>query len=200
MDQGEWPLSRVEETVNSLTKYGKPIYITEISVLSGEHGRSLSTVNRAEMQEMSGQFDSMSDKAKGTLSADATTKLAADAKSLLDPNRTDEAVSILKRLEKTAAQLQDSGLKDAALSEIKKSETWASTPEGEKRQADYTENLYKLLHNNPHVHCITWWDMSDKDSWKMAPRGWFRADGSPKPVVDRMKRLFDEWKQGAAER
>jgi GH35 family endo-1,4-beta-xylanase len=53
--------------------------------------------------------------------------------------------------------------------------------------------VYRLLHNNAHVQGITWWDLSDKNSWKDAPRGWFRADGSPKPVVAAMSKLFAQW-------
>jgi GH35 family endo-1,4-beta-xylanase len=219
MDQGEWPLERVEETVNKLAKYGKPIYITEISVLSGEHGRTISQVNHQQIQKMSDDFEQLLQKTQPTAevgamttSADdanvrAMTTLADDAKILADPKhaeeqakiqaepkRAEDDVTLFKEMKDAAAQLTDKTLKEQVLKELTNS-AWASTPEGEQRQADYTVNLYKLLHDNPHVQGITWWDMSDEKSWKLAPRGWFRTDGTPKPVVARMQELFKEWQQ-----
>ena len=37
MTQGEWPLAKVQKIVQELSKYGKPLYISEISVVSGDH-------------------------------------------------------------------------------------------------------------------------------------------------------------------
>jgi hypothetical protein len=83
---------------------------------------------------------------------------------LADKKRAEDDVTLFKEMEHTASNLKDKTLKEQVLKTITQSETWASTPEGEQRQADYTVNLYKLLHDNPHVQGITWWDMSDKNS------------------------------------
>jgi endo-1,4-beta-xylanase len=122
MTQGEWPLERVQQIINNLSKYGKPIYISEISVLSGEH------------------------------------RIGHDRKEPSD-------------------------------------KPWPSTADGEKRQAEYTEKLYKLLYSNKNVEGITWWDLSDKNSWQGAPRGLLRDDMSHKPAYDVLHNLIShEWR------
>lgn len=68
--------------------------------------------------------------------------------------------------------------------------TWPSTPEDEARQADYVASFYTLLFSHPAVQAITWWDFSDRDSWKGAPSGFVRRDMSPKPVYDRLMALI----------
>lgn len=37
MTQGEWPLERIDYLLKRLGRYGKPVFVTEISVLSGDH-------------------------------------------------------------------------------------------------------------------------------------------------------------------
>ncbi|BCW97162.1 MAG: endo-1,4-beta-xylanase [Fimbriimonadales bacterium] len=69
---------------------------------------------------------------------------------------------------------------------------WQSTPDGEQRQADYVERFYTLLFAHPAVDAITWWDLSDRFAWQGAPAGLLRADLSPKPAYERVKRLVRE--------
>jgi GH35 family endo-1,4-beta-xylanase len=68
--------------------------------------------------------------------------------------------------------------------------SWPSTPEGEAIQADYVENLYRVLFSHPRVEAITWWDLSDLNAWMGAPAGLLRADMSPKPAYERLKSLI----------
>jgi GH35 family endo-1,4-beta-xylanase len=69
---------------------------------------------------------------------------------------------------------------------------WPSTPEGERAQAAYVERLYTLLFSHPAVEAITWWDLSDREAWMGAPAGLVRADLSPKPAYERLRRLIRE--------
>jgi len=69
---------------------------------------------------------------------------------------------------------------------------WASTPEGEQRQATETARFYTVLFSHPAVEAITWWDFSDQGAWQQAPAGWLRADMTPKPVFETLKRLIKE--------
>ncbi len=193
MDQGNWPLSRVEETINKLAKYGKPIYITEISVLSGAYGSSMSQVNHQQITKMSADFNKMKNDKLSVADVNAIDMLSRDADSLVKQTFKGEDITVEDHMLAEAKTLSDPSLRDKVTKEIESACTWADTPQGEIAQADYTENLYKLLHSNPHVQGITWWDLSDKNSWKHAPRGWFREDGSPKPVVARMEKLFRQW-------
>jgi endo-1,4-beta-xylanase len=66
---------------------------------------------------------------------------------------------------------------------------WASTADGEKRQADDVERLYTLLFSHPAVAGVTWWDFSDRGAWQGAPAGLLRADMSPKPAYGRLREL-----------
>jgi GH35 family endo-1,4-beta-xylanase len=59
---------------------------------------------------------------------------------------------------------------------------WASTPEGEKRQADDVVRFYTVLFSHPAVEAITWWDFTDQNSWQGAPCGFLRHDMTPKPA------------------
>ena len=123
MTQGEWPLVRILYILKRLSKYERPIYVTEISIISGEY------------------------------------KLAPPGGVLHD---------------------------------------WISTADGEKRQAEYVEKLYKFLFSRCEVFGITWWDLSDKDAWEGAPRGLLRADMSPKPAFIRLEKLVhDDWRTKA---
>ncbi len=67
---------------------------------------------------------------------------------------------------------------------------WPSTPEGEAIQAEYVENLYRVLFSHPRVEAITWWDLSDLNAWMGAPAGLLRADMSPKPAYERLRTLI----------
>ena len=67
---------------------------------------------------------------------------------------------------------------------------WHTTPDGEKAQADYAEQLYTVLFSHPAVEAITWWDFSDNGAWQGAPAGLVRSDMSPKPLYERLMTLF----------
>jgi endo-1,4-beta-xylanase len=78
------------------------------------------------------------------------------------------------------------------------SKSWPSTPDGEKRQADYVEKLYTILFSHPSVQGIGWWNFVDGD-WDRNPGGLLRADLSPKPAYERLYHLIQEkWRTQAA--
>jgi len=66
---------------------------------------------------------------------------------------------------------------------------WKTTPEGEKYQAEEVVRFYTMLFSHPAVEAITWWDFSDYHAWQGAPAGFLRADMSPKPAYDALKKL-----------
>ena len=121
MTQGIWPLARVQYIIKKLSRFHRPMYVTEISVLSG------------------------------------------------DPRVGDDSGHLAKH--------------------------WPSTADGEKLQAEYVEQLYTLLFSNPSVQGLTWWDLSDKNSWQKAPRGLLRDDMSAKPAYSRINDLIrNQWR------
>jgi endo-1,4-beta-xylanase len=70
---------------------------------------------------------------------------------------------------------------------------WASTPDGEARQAEEVVSHYKTLMSHPLVEAITWWDLSD-GAWLNAPSGLLRRDHTPKPAYDELLKLVKgEW-------
>ena len=72
--------------------------------------------------------------------------------------------------------------------------SWPSTPEGEARQADEIERHYRSLVGHPSVEAITYWGITDAGAWLGAPIGLVRADGTPKPAYDALRRLVkEEW-------
>ena len=71
---------------------------------------------------------------------------------------------------------------------------WPSTPEGEARQADEVERHYRSLVSHPSVEAITYWGITDAGAWLGAPIGLVRADGTPKPSYQALRRLVKgEW-------
>jgi GH35 family endo-1,4-beta-xylanase len=64
----------------------------------------------------------------------------------------------------------------------------------EAAQADYAVKFYRVCFAHPAMKAITWWDLSDQGSW-LPGGGMLRADMSPKPVYEQLKRLIhEEWK------
>ena len=63
----------------------------------------------------------------------------------------------------------------------------------EAAQADYAVKFYRVCFAHPAMRAITWWDLSDQHSW-LQGGGMLRADMTPKPVYEQLKRLIhDEW-------
>lgn len=63
----------------------------------------------------------------------------------------------------------------------------------EAAQADYAEKFYRICYAHPAVKAITWWDLSDQGAWQKGG-GLLRADMSPKPAYEQLRRLIrNEW-------
>ncbi len=63
----------------------------------------------------------------------------------------------------------------------------------EAAQADYAAKFYRVCFAHPAVAGITWWDLCDTGSW-LKGGGMVRADLSPKPVYEALRRLIhEEW-------
>lgn len=72
--------------------------------------------------------------------------------------------------------------------------SWKTTPEGEKRQAEQVKRFYTMLFSHPAVEAITWWDFSDHHAWQGAPAGLLHKDMSPKPAFKELTKLVkDRW-------
>ena len=70
---------------------------------------------------------------------------------------------------------------------------WPTTSEGEERQAQQMEEMYRFLFRHPLVQAITGWDFSD-GAWLGAPSGVIRKDNSAKPAYAMLQKLFhEEW-------
>jgi endo-1,4-beta-xylanase len=64
----------------------------------------------------------------------------------------------------------------------------------EAAQADYAVKFYRLCFAHPAIRAITWWDLCDQGSW-LRGGGMLRADMTPKPVYEQLKRLIhEEWR------
>ncbi len=75
-----------------------------------------------------------------------------------------------------------------------KGESWDSTPEGEKQQADDVKRIYTMLFSHPAVAAITWWDFSDRNAWQGAPAGLLNKDLQPKPAYRTLHDLVrNQW-------
>jgi GH35 family endo-1,4-beta-xylanase len=63
----------------------------------------------------------------------------------------------------------------------------------EAAQADYAVKFYRVCFAHPSVRAITWWDLSDQNSW-LPGGGMLRKDMTPKPVYEQLHRLIhQEW-------
>jgi len=72
-------------------------------------------------------------------------------------------------------------------------EEWASTPEGEARQAEELAGFYKLLYNCPLVEAVTYWSFSD-GGWLNAPAGLMTKEARVKPAYNALYQLIkNEW-------
>lgn len=72
-------------------------------------------------------------------------------------------------------------------------DVWASTPEGEERQMQQWEEMYRILFEHPLVEAVTGWDFAD-GMWLNAPSGVIHKDNTVKPVYRRLKELIKgEW-------
>ena len=70
---------------------------------------------------------------------------------------------------------------------------WPSTEEGEERQKQQMEEMYRILFAHPQVEAITGWDFAD-GAWLNAPSGVIRKDNSVKPAYTMLKNLIKgEW-------
>ena len=70
---------------------------------------------------------------------------------------------------------------------------WPTTPEGEARQAEEIEEMYRILFSHPLVEAITTWDFVD-GAWLKAPSGFLRTDHSRKPSYEMLRKLIhEEW-------
>jgi GH35 family endo-1,4-beta-xylanase len=66
-------------------------------------------------------------------------------------------------------------------------------PWDEELQADWMEGLYTLAYSRPLIEAVNWYDFVDPHSW-IPNGGFFRSPrGEPKAVVDRFKRMKEEW-------
>ncbi len=70
---------------------------------------------------------------------------------------------------------------------------WPTTPEGEERQAEELEEMYRFLFDHPLVEAVTGWDFAD-GGWLGAPAGVIRKDNGEKPAYEALRRLIrGEW-------
>lgn len=71
---------------------------------------------------------------------------------------------------------------------------WPTTEEGEIRQAEELEEMYRILFASPKVEAVTWWDFAD-GAWLGAPSGLVRKDGSLKPAYRKLEDMVNrQWK------
>jgi len=72
-------------------------------------------------------------------------------------------------------------------------DNWATTPEGEARQAEELAGFYKLLFDCPLIEAVTYWSFTD-GGWLNAPAGLVSRDGRAKPSYNALYDLIKkEW-------
>jgi GH35 family endo-1,4-beta-xylanase len=73
---------------------------------------------------------------------------------------------------------------------------WQTGTWTEEAQADFTEQLVRLLFGHPAVVSINWWGLSDRTSW-LPGGGLLDEEDRPKPVYERLRHLIrEEWSTG----
>ena len=65
-------------------------------------------------------------------------------------------------------------------------------PWTEETQADYAEAIYTIAFAHPQVQSIGWWDIMDTKP-SVISGGLVRQDGTPKPVLERIRTLILQW-------
>jgi endo-1,4-beta-xylanase len=122
MHSGYWGPKKTWKTIEQFTRFNKPLYFTEVTILSGEIRRGIDFMRRHD--------------------------------------------------------------------------DWATTREGERLQEKQVVEFYRVLFSHPAVKRITWWDLQD-GAWLGAPAGLLRADMTPKPAYNALKKLIkEEWWTG----
>ena len=72
-------------------------------------------------------------------------------------------------------------------------DVWPTTEEGEARQAEEWEEMYRILFADPNIQAITGWDFAD-GAWLNAPSGLITKDNRIKPAYTRLLNLVKgEW-------
>lgn len=61
-------------------------------------------------------------------------------------------------------------------------------------QADFLEQLWTVAYSKQFIQAITYWDFSDKGGHFWPHGGFLDAEGEPKEVYFRLKKLVDSWK------
>ena len=75
-------------------------------------------------------------------------------------------------------------------------DSWETTPEGEKRQALEIAEFYDTLFAEPLVESITYWNFHD-GLWLNAPSGLLTKNCDPKPAYNELhKRIKGDWYSG----
>lgn len=66
----------------------------------------------------------------------------------------------------------------------------------EEQQAEYATQFYEVCFAHPAVEAVSWWDFSDVGAW-VPGGGMLRADCTPKPAYERLRKLIKEawWTQ-----
>jgi GH35 family endo-1,4-beta-xylanase len=68
---------------------------------------------------------------------------------------------------------------------------WREGKWTEEAQAEFAEQFYTLAFGYPSVRSITWWGLSDRNSW-LPGGGLLDKDYNPKPIYNRLSKLIRE--------
>jgi GH35 family endo-1,4-beta-xylanase len=70
-------------------------------------------------------------------------------------------------------------------------ENWETDADNEAKQADYLEQIFRLVYSHPSTCGIVLWNYTDRRAWLGAPVGLLRKDGTRKPSFDRLDALIN---------